>query len=109
MSAPDAIGEEQAWVTAMPEALRGPALQLNAAVVEPIMNRCLRCAPSYMLPFTSVPCRIHKVEQKVRVLRDKFAPLRKERWGFAFFLLFIYFLRVYATPLLPHPFLLPLS
>jgi hypothetical protein len=39
MSAADVIGEEQAWVTAMPEALRAPAQKLNATVVEPIMNK----------------------------------------------------------------------
>jgi hypothetical protein len=39
MSAADVIGEEQAWVTAMPEPLRAPAQKLNAAVVEPIMNK----------------------------------------------------------------------
>jgi hypothetical protein len=41
MSAADVIGEEQAWVTAMPEALRGPAQSLNKAVVEPAMNKCV--------------------------------------------------------------------
>ena len=45
MSAADVIGEEQAWVSAMPEALRGPAQSLNKAVVEPVMNKCVR-APS---------------------------------------------------------------
>ncbi len=42
MSTADVIGEEQAWVAAMPEPLRAPALKLNDAVVEPIMKKCAR-------------------------------------------------------------------
>jgi hypothetical protein len=51
-------------------------------------------APPSPAASTNPPRRVHKVEQKVRVFRDRFAPLRKERWAFAFALLFIYFLRV---------------
>ncbi len=43
MSAADAIGEEDAWVAAMPQALRGPAQQINAAVVEPVMKKSGLC------------------------------------------------------------------
>ncbi len=39
MSAADVIGEEQAWVMAMPEPLRGVAQSVNKAAVEPILNK----------------------------------------------------------------------